>query len=209
MKIINADTQIYGEINGEAILRKLESIGRTCYKSENESVNNTAGAFVASLIKKGHESILEHETLTIKFIVDRGISHEIVRHRLASFAQESTRYCNYSKNKFNSEITVIKPFYLEVGTEGYKNWKNSCETAEKEYFNLLNYGCTPEEARAVLPNSLKTELIMTADLREWRHFFNLRALNKTGKAHPQMLEVTRPLLKTLKEIIPIIFDDLE
>lgn len=209
MKIINADTQIYGEINGEAILRKLESIGRTCYKSENKSTDSTAGAFLASLIKKGHESILEHEILTIKFIVDRGVSHEIVRHRLASFAQESTRYCNYSQDKFNSEITVIRPFYLEVGTEGYKNWKNSCETAEKEYFNLLNYGCTPEEARAVLPNSLKTELVMTANLREWRHFFNLRALNKTGKAHPQMLEVTQPLLKTLKEIIPIIFDDLE
>lgn len=209
MKIIKADTQIYGEINGEAILRKLESIGRTCYKSENKSVNNTAGTFVASLIKKGHESILEHETLTIKFIVDRGVSHEIVRHRIASFAQESTRYCNYSQDRFNSEITVIRPFYLEVDTEGYKNWKNSCETAEKEYFNLLNYGCTPEEARAVLPNSLKTELVMTANLREWRHFFNLRALNKTGKAHPQMLEITRPLLKTLKEIIPIIFDDLE
>jgi len=138
--------------------------------------------------------------------VDRGVSHEIVRHRLASYCQESTRYCNYSGDRFGNEITVIKPYFLTEGTNGYKKWAEACETAEREYFTLLEWGCTPQEARAVLPNSLKTELIMTANLREWRHFFKLRT---SPAAHPQMYEVTIPLLKEVQEKIPVVFEDLE
>ena len=163
---------------------------------------------VASLIKNGHEAMLEHCSFTVKFIVDRGISHEIVRHRVASYAQESTRYCNYAKDDFNSEITVIEPLYLESGTTAYKAWENACKTAEKAYFDMLDFGCTPQEARAVLPHSLKTEICVTMNLREWRHFFKLRAANETGKAHPQMLEVTVPLLEELKKKIPVVFDDI-
>lgn len=208
MKIIKPYTQIIGDINGKEILKKIEMVGRTCYKSEDRITDGSAEKFVANLIKHGHEAMLEHESLTIKFVVDRGVSHEIVRHRLASFAQESTRYCNYAKDDFGNEITVIEPFFLKEGTDGYAYWQKCCEYAEWSYFKMLDWGNTPQEARAVLPNSLKTELVMTANLREWRHFFKLRAANKTGKAHPQMLEVTRPLLEELKQIIPVVFDDI-
>ena len=163
---------------------------------------------VASLIKSGHEAMLEHASVTVKFVVDRGISHELVRHRLASFAQESTRYCNYSKDDFGSEITFIIPEYLEYKSEGWNIWKESMKQAEDAYFKMLDFGLSPQQARAVLPNSLKTEVVMTANLREWRHFFKLRALGTTGKPHPQMLEVTVPLLEDMKNLIPVVFDDL-
>lgn len=191
--------------NGDLILKKIEECGRVCYKSEGRITNDSAEKFVATLIKRGHEAVLEHESITVKFIVDRGVSHELVRHRLASFCQESTRYCNYSKDDFGTEITVIKPCFLEEGTGAWWYWKNGCEKAEKAYFNLLKWGCTPEEARSVLPNSLKTEVVMTANLREWRHFFKLRTADA---AHPQMKEVARPLLDHLKKRIPVIFDDI-
>lgn len=158
---------------------------------------------------------LVHYDLTVKFIVDRGVSHEIVRHRVASFAQESTRYCNYGSKA--GEITVIEPCYLKVDgvdltvdnwSERYGAWVSACEEAEKSYLRMLEDGATPQEARAVLPTSLKTEVVMTANLREWRHFFKLRAVGTTGKPHPQMVEVTIPLLKELQEKIPVIFEDL-
>lgn len=209
MQAIKAYTQIYGEINGQEILQKIERIGRTCYKSEGKIKDDSAEKFVAGLIKRGHEAMLEHESITVKFVVDRGISHEIVRHRLASFAQESTRYCNYSKDDFGSEITFIIPYYLDYKSEAWNTWKKTMEECEKAYFKLLDIGLMPEEARSVLPNSLKTEVVMTANLREWRHFFKLRAANTTGKAHPQMLEVTRPLLEELKQLIPVVFDDIK
>ena len=209
MKAIKAYTQIYGEINGQEILKKIEAVGRTCYKSEDKIKEGSAEKFVAALINRGHEAMLEHESITIKFVVDRGISHELVRHRIASFAQESTRYCNYSKDEFCSEITFIIPEFIGYNTPQWKTWKNTMKACEDAYFKLLNIGLMPEEARSVLPNSLKTEVIMTANLREWRHFFKLRAANTTGKAHPQMLEVTVPLLEELKQLIPVVFDDIK
>ena len=141
---------------------------------------------------------LKHFRPTVQFIVDRGVSHEIVRHRAASFAQESTRYCNYMKDDFGGEIAVIKPFYLEEGTIGYSIWEDACRSAETAYFDLLNWGCTAQEARGVLPTHLKTEVVMTAPLSEWVHFFNLRALGTTGAPHPQMKEVAEPLLEAVK-----------
>ena len=149
-----------------------------------------------------------YASVTVKFVVDRGISHELVRHRLASFAQKSTRYCNYSKDDFGSEITFIIPEYLEYKSEGWNIWKESMKQAEDAYFKMLDFGLSPQQARAVLPNSLKTEVVMTANLREWRHFFKLRALGTTGKPHPQMLEVAVPLLEDMKNLIPVVFDDL-
>lgn len=208
MKAIKAYTQIYGDVDGQEILQKIERIGRTCYKSENKTTPDSAEKFVTNLIKRGHEAMLEHASITIKFVVDRGISHELVRHRLASFAQESTRYCNYSKDDFGKEITFIIPDYLDYKSAGWDTWKATMQTCEDAYFKLLDIGLMPQEARAVLPNSLKTEVVMTANLREWRNFFKLRAANTTGKAHPQMLEVTRPLLDELKGLIPVVFDDI-
>ena len=208
MQAIKAYTQIYNDFDGQKILEKIEKVARTCYKSEGKIQEGSAAKMVASLIKSGHEAMLEHVSVTVKFVVDRGISHELVRHRLASFAQESTRYCNYSKDDFGSEITFIIPEYLEYKSEGWNIWKESMKRAEDAYFKMLDFGLSPQQARAVLPNSLKTEVVMTANLREWRHFFKLRALGTTGKPHPQMLEVTVPLLEEFKQMIPVVFDDL-
>ena len=208
MQAIKAYTQIFKDFEGQKVLQKLELIGRTCYKSEDKITEDSAAKFVAGLIKSGHEAMLEHVSITVKFVTDRGISHEIVRHRLASYAQESTRYCNYSQDKFGHELTFIIPDFLEYGSEGFKLWKDEMKQVEKTYFAMLEAGHTPQEARSVLPNSLKTELVMTANLREWRAFFKLRAANSTGAAHPQMLEITRPLLDDLKAMIPVVFDDI-
>ena len=206
MKIINASYRIETPIYGEELLKSIEKAGRTCYKSEDRITEESAKVFVRKLIERGHESVLEHESITVRFICDRGISHEIVRHRIASFSQESTRYCNYSNDRFRNNITFIKPCFLDEGTGGYKLWKQAMFIAEKEYFELLNLGCTPQEARSVLPNSTKTEIVMTANLREWRHFLKLR----TAKAaHPQMRELTVPLLHELQERIPVVFDDIQ
>jgi thymidylate synthase (FAD) len=157
---------------------------------------------VASLIKRGHESVLEHFSFTVRFIVDRGVSHEIVRHRIAAFSQESTRYCNYGHE---NEITTIRPMFWQMGCGNWLEWEQAMLECEKQYLYLLEAGATPQEARSVLPNSLKTELIMTTNLREWRHFFKLRT---DTPAHPQMREVTIPLLKELKTKIPVVFDDI-
>lgn len=208
MRVVKAGYEILDELNGAEILKKIERVARVCYKSEDKITEGSAEKMVKALIKRGHEAMLEHYSFSVKFICDRGVSHEIVRHRLASFAQESTRYCNYSKEGFGGEIAVIKPLYLSEDTEGYKSWLKTCEYMEAQYFALLDFGCTPQEARAVLPNSLKTEIVVTANLREWRHFFKLRAVGVTGAPHPQMREVAVPLLKELRERVPIIFDDL-
>lgn len=205
MNAIKAYTQIYGDIDGQEILRKIERCGRVCYKSEDKITSDSAERFVANIIKRGHEAVLEHASITVKFVVDRGISHELVRHRLASYCQESTRYCNYAKDDFGSEITFIIPDYLTYKSDAWNIWKDNMKACEDAYFKLLEFGLSPQEARAVLPNSLKTEVIMTANLREWRLFFKLRT---ASAAHPQMREVTRPLLDELKELIPVVFDDI-
>ena len=205
MKIINASYHIETPIDGAEILKRIEKAGRTCYKSEDRITAESATAFVRMLIERGHESVLEHASITVRFVCDRGVSHEIVRHRLASYSQESTRYCNYSNDRFGSGLTFIKPCFWEEWTLAYKQWSLAVSFAEKEYFALLDCGCTPQEARSVLPNSIKTEIVMTANLREWRHFLKCR----TAKAaHPQMRELTVPLLHELQERIPVVFDDI-
>lgn len=209
MQAINPYTQIYNDFESEEkVLRKIEAVARTCYKSEGKIQEGSARKMVKALIKSGHESMLECVSITVKFVCDRGISHEIVRHRLASYAQESQRYCNYSKDDFGSEITFIIPEYLKFGSKGWKIWKDAMKNAEDAYFQLLDFGLTPQEARAVLPNSTKTELCMTANLREWRYFFKLRYLGTTGRPHPQMIQITEPLLWDFYQLLPTIFEDL-
>lgn len=214
MNIIKAKAEILSpDINDpkaiDELYKAIEAAGRTCYKSEDRITSDSARKFIKALIKSGHEAMIEHVSMTVRFTVDRGVSHELVRHRLASFAQESTRYCNYSQDKFGSEITVIKPFFYEEHSEEYNLWKAACENAEHKYIQLLNAGSTPQEARSVLPNSLKTEVVMTANFREWRHFFKLRAAGTTGKPHPQMVEVALPLLKQCQAVMPELFGDIE
>lgn len=205
MKIIKPYYKIILPLDGSSIIKYIEQCGRVCYKSEDKSTNDSAERFVQNLIKRGHESVLEHYSFSVRFVCDRGVSHEIVRHRLASYSQESTRYCNYSNDKFRSEITVIEPCFLAKNSRGYEIWENACKQAEEAYFSLLDWGCTPQEARSVLPNSLKTEVVMTANIREWRHFLKLRT---APEAHPQMRELTVPLLLELQKEIPVLFDDI-
>lgn len=205
MKIIKPSVEFITPLNGKVIMERLEECGRVCYKSEDSITEGSAEKFLKGIISKGHEAVLEHCSFTVKFICDRGVSHEIVRHRLAAYCQESTRYCNYSKDKYNNEITVIEPCYLTQGTETYARWEKACIEAESAYFDLLNAGCSPQEARAVLPNSLKTELVMTADIREWRHFLRLRC---SKAAHPQIREVATQLLEALQWDLPVLFGDI-
>lgn len=205
MKIIKPSVEILTPVDGAAIMKHLEVCGRVCYKSEDKISDTSADTFLAGIIKRGHEAVVEHYSITVKFTCDRGVSHEIVRHRLASYCQESTRYCNYSKGDFGSEITVIEPLYFSDDSAGYRIWRRSCEAAENAYFDLLDLGCSPQEARAVLPNSLKTEVVMTADIREWRHFLRLR---DSLAAHPQMREVAHMLLLEFRRMMPILFGDI-
>lgn len=201
MKIINQRFEILTPLDGYKILKHLELCGRICYKSEEDITSKSCVEFVKRIIQKEHESVLEHYSFSAKFITNRAIANEIVRHRIASFSQESTRYCNYSSDKFDNEITVIEPTY----SLGNADWFLVCDYAETKYFQLLKQGVSPQLARGVLPLDLKTELIMTANLREWRHFFKLRT---APEAHPQMRELATSLLNKLKKDIPVIFDDI-
>lgn len=206
MKIIDPQVIFEDEIKGPSILEKLERIGRVCYKSENNITEDSKERFVKNIINNGHESVLEHVSISVRVICDRGVSHEIVRHRIASYSQESTRYCNYSNDKFGNELTFIKPCFWNENYEKYIEWKVLMNRISDSYFKLLEYGATPEQARSILPNSLKTELVMTMNLREWRHFLRLRCSNK---AHPQMRQIANMILKQFKEKIQVAFDDIE
>ena len=205
MKEIRPYFEIMDDIDGAKILQKLERCGRVCYKSEDKITEGSAEKFIGMILKSGHESVLEHEKLTVKFICDRGVTHEIVRHRIASYSQESTRYCNYSKDKFGNELTFIRPCFWADDSEEYAVWKQAMEDIEKTYVKLISLGAKPEEARSILPNSLKTEIVCTMNLREWRHFFRLRTAER---AHPQIREISVALLDELKKRIPVIFDDI-
>ena len=208
MRVINAGYEIISDLNGAEILMHIERCARVCYKSEDRITDGSAEKMVAALIRSGHEAMLEHYSFTVKFICDRGIANELVRHRIASFAQESSRYCCYAKDKFGKELTFINPCFWEPDSDNYARWFHEMDESEKTYLAMIENGATPEQARDILPTSIKTEIVMTANLREFRHFFKLRAEGVTGKPHPQMLEITIPLLKELKQKIPVVFNDI-
>ncbi len=205
MRTIQAHFIIQSQVDGDYILKQIELAGRTAYKSEDKITPDSAKDFVKMIRGRGHLSVFEHQFVTVRVICDRGVSHEIVRHRLAAYTQESTRYCNYTKGKFGRELTVIEPCFWTQDDEKYQVWKRTIEQIEAGYNKLIELGATPQEARTVLPNSLKTEIVMTMNLREWRHFFTLRT---SKAAHPQMREVAIPLLKEFQKLIPVVFDDL-
>ena len=190
------------QVDGEKILVNLERYARTCYKSEDKIGPGSAAVLIKGLIKNGHESVIEHEKITVRVVCDRGITHEIVRHRLASYSQESTRYCDYNKS---GSIVVIEPFFFQDKPEQRQAWQEAMMACEQAYNKLRELGASPQEARTVLPNSLKTEIVITYNLRAWRHFFKLR----TSKAsHPQMREIAIPLLREMQKKVPVIFDDI-
>jgi len=208
MKVIKPSYEILTEIDSDKILLGLEAAARTCYKSEDKITENSARELMQQLIDSGHEAMIEFDDITVRFICDRGISHELVRHRIASFAQESTRYCNYSRSKFGNELTFIVPNWLdhENPTDAYDYWAEAMKFAEKHYLHLISdWKWSAQKARSVLPNSLKTEIVMKANIREWRHFFKLRC---APAAHPQMRELTIPLLHEIQSKIPVLFDDI-
>ena len=205
MRVVEPSFVIKGHVDGKQMLKNIEEAGRLCYKSENLIKEDSAEKFIANIIARGHESVIEHEKITALITCDRGVTHEIVRHRIASYSQESTRYCNYSKNKFGNELTFIKPYFWAEDSDKYKIWLESMAAVEKAYMQLLELGATPEEARSILPNSLKTDIFVTMNLREWRHFFKLRVHEAS---HPQMREIARPMLDHFKQLLPVVFDDI-
>ena len=182
---------------------QIERAGRTCYKSEDRITADSARLFAGKMREHGHHAMIEHAVASFRIITDRGITHEIVRHRIASFAQESTRYCNYSADKFENQCSFIEPPDLDASQRAL--WEKACLDAEQSYFAMLKAGCSAQIARSVLPTCLKTELVMTANFREWRHFIALRG---TKAAHPQI----RPLAFKIREILmqhaPSVFEDL-
>ncbi len=205
MRIVLPSHEILFMETGDEILQRIEQSGRTCYKSEDLIDTDSASGFVKRIIRSGHHSVIEHACISVKFICDRGVSHELVRHRVASFSQESTRYANYSREKFGREITVIRPCFWDEKSEAYALWLAAMTEAERAYLNLLKNGARAEQARSVLPNSLKTEVIMTCNVREWRHVLDLRC---SRASHSQMRELMLPLLQDLYKRVPVLFEDL-
>ena len=217
MKVVSPAFEILTPIDGIEILKTIEAVGRTCYKSEDKITDDSCVNFVQGIINRGHEAVIEHYNITVRLTNDRGVSHEEVRHRIASYAQESTRYCNYAKDKFGNEITYIdirggmeldpKVSKLDVAIQSqiYDEWVEACLDAEKHYNKMISLGATPQIARSVLNNSTKTEICITMNLREWRHFFRLRT---SPAVHPQMREIAIQLLMAFKMMIPVVFDDI-
>lgn len=181
----------------------IEVAGRTCYKSEELITQHSSKSFVQKMIRSSHHAMVEHAVASFRIVTDRGITHEIVRHRLASYAQESTRYCNYSRDKFGNECSFIEP----PGLEGLERdiWEASCIVSEKAYFDMLDNNCSPQISRSVLPNCLKTEIVMMANFREWRHFIKLRS---SKAAHPQIRPIANMILDILSDLAPVVFGDL-
>lgn len=212
MILVKPNFEIISNNVYENMLEKIEKIGRVCYKSEDRITTNSAETFIRGIIKSGHDSVIEHESISVRVICDRGVTHEIVRHRIASYSQESTRYCNYSKDKFSSQITCIdiaSGFQYDLTNDNdrkkYELWQSAMQASEKYYFEMLELGAKPQEARSILPNSLKTELVITMNLREWRHYMKLRT---PANAHPQIRELSFMILREFKKRFPVFFEDI-
>lgn len=198
MKIVKEKVEIVDRINGQKILEKLEKIGRVSHKSEDKISKGSAEKFIKKLIQLKHESVLEHEKITVKIICDRGISHEIVRHRIASYTQESTRYCAYK------ELEIILPEEIRKNKKAKELFLNQMKQIEESYLSLLKLGISPEISRNILPHALKTEIYCTFNLREWRHIFELRC---SASAHSQIRRIFLEILRIFQKKIPVIFDD--
>ena len=202
MQIVKASFSIEDEIDGEAMLKRIERAGRTCYKSEMKITDSTAHAFVARVIASGHESVIEHEKVTVRIVCDRGVSHELVRHRIASYSQESTRYVNYGKR---GGVAYVLPVWVTPDTAECRLWQAGCAANEREYLDALSRGWKAQEARGFLNHFVKTELVSTLNFRSWRNFFRLRSV---FAAHPSMREIVVPMLAAFKQLIPVVFDDI-
>lgn len=204
MQIINPCIEVE-KVDGKQIMKRIERACRTCYRSEEKITEESYKTLLKNCITRGHESVLEHEKVTVRMLCDIGVYKDLTRHRIASFSIESTRYCNYGKDKFSNEIKFIKPCNIEEGTEIYSNWKNACETIEENYINMSKDGATPDQMRMILPHSTAAEVTMTANIREWKHILLLRTSSHT---HPAIRQLLIPLLLHFKKIMPEIFEDV-
>ena len=204
MNIVQQHVEVLTPLHEVLMLERIEQAGRTAYKSEEKITPGSAEAFCRMIIKNGHESVLEHVSITVKFMCDRGVTHELVRHRIASYTQESTRYCNYSGG-----LTVVLP--LSLGDDSPSCiaartiWEHAMWSAENAYCNMIESGCTPQQARHVLPLSTKTEIVTTMNIREWRHVLKLRT---APSAHPHIRALMLDLLAIFTEKLPVLFGDI-
>jgi len=207
VKIIEPSFEILTPIDGNQILKHIEKCGRTCYQSYENETEDTSSAekMIKMLIKMGHESVLEHFLITIKAKIDVGNYKDLTRHRFASFSIESTRFCNYSKGKFGNELTVISPCNMDKSSGIYHIWLKTMNDIEKAYIDMSEMGAKPDQLRMILPHSLAAEVTMSANLREWRHFFRLRT---DVAAHPQIRQIAGAILAEFREKLPIFFSDL-
>ena len=207
MKIIEPSVEIMQEIDGDKILKHLELCARNCYKSEGNITEDTSSAIkmINKLIKLDHTAMLEHYNVTVRFICDVGVYKDITRHRHASFAIESTRYCNYSKDKFGNEISFIKPCNIEEGSELWNEWSNQMKDVETTYIKMAELGAKPDQLRMILPHSTAASVVMSSNMREWRYILKLRC---SKAAHPSVREVMLMLLNEFHSKIPVLFDDI-
>lgn len=205
MKIIEPVVEIE-KVDYNKMMKNLERACRTCYRSEDKITEESYKTLLKNSINRGHESILEHEKITIRMTCDIGVYKDLTRHRHASFSIESTRYCNYGKDKFDNQIKFIEPVNIEKNTKLYEEWKKSCEEIEKHYIKMVELGATPDQMRMILPHSTAAEVTMTANIREWKHVLSLRC---TKHAHPAVEQVMIPLLLHLKKNMPEIFESIE
>lgn len=206
MKIVSPSVQILTPLNGEQILRHIENCGRTCYQSYENKNEESHKKMIAMLIKSGHESVLEHFSITVKILTNVSCYKDITRHRAGTaFSIESTRFCSYNKDKFGNELKFLKPVNIQEGTDEYTVWQNCMQNIEDSYKEMANLDCKPDQLRMILPHSIAAEVCMTANLRAWRHIFKMRCAKA---AHPDVQVVMKMILKEFHDKIPVVFDDL-
>jgi thymidylate synthase (FAD) len=200
VEIVKPSVSFINQLDSKEIYKTIEKCGRIAYQSQDKTTENSDIKFIKSLISRGHGSVLEHVYISIKIVCDRGVTHELVRHRLASYTQESTRYCNYSK----LGLKAIKPMCQTI--EGELIWDAALKAAEEYYNDMIKAGETPEIARSILPAGVKSEIVATMNIRQWRHVLNQR-LSKN--AHPQIREIMLMLKEIFIKELPILFEDIK
>lgn len=207
MRLQTSKVTLVNPIRYEDALSILNEAGRTCYQSyQEENDKNENEKFVKRIISSGHESVIEHVSVTAKVVTNRAVTHQIVRHRIASYSQESQRYCNYTLDKFDNNVVFIEPvWFKEASLEQKHEFRELLKNSEEAYFNLIDTGLNPEQARAVLPNACKTTIVMTFNLREWRHFFKERC---SKHADPEIRVIASKLLQALYNCYPVVFEDI-
>ena len=205
MEIIEPKVEVE-DYDGIKIMKNIERACRTCYRSEGNITEESYKKLLSNCINRGHESVLEHEKITIRMTCDIGVYKDLTRHRFRSFSIESTRYCNYGKDKFDNELKFIKPCNIDGSSELYSNWIGAMDFIEKEYIAMSNNGATPDQLRMILPHSTAAQVTMTANIREWKHILDLRTKSMTHSAIRQLLI---PLLLKFKKDMPEIFNSIE